>query len=196
MMRFSKSQTGSDLLESCPKEFKAAVGAFFKAIESLPSHQLFEMCGGEMRIKTQLVETVAQELKETSQRAKKIKEDFIAGKYDEQVFSDNPQLTAELKVMVAHYHRDFVTTLFCKCQSEKQVNFWMSHTSLPPDALALAVHLGNNIHVLHYLKEKGCLTDLDPDDKKQLLLRANRFDNEGLAYLKEQFSLGSVAKLS
>jgi len=188
MMRFSKEQTGGDLLEGCPNEFKAAVAAFFRAIESLPSHKLLEMCGGEQRIKTQLVETVAQELKETSKRVKQIKEDFIAGRYDEQVFSDNPQLTAELKIIATKHPTEFGERLFCKCTSEAQLTFWIQHIPVPREPLRLAVQLGNNIHVLHYLKEHGYFAKVGIQDKEDILAQAKRFDNEGFVYIQEQLT--------
>jgi len=196
MMRFSQSAIANNVLQDCPAEFKGVISAFFKSLEALPSHQLLLISGGEQRIKAMVVEVVAQEVKNSTKKVKQIREEFAAGKYDEQVLSDSPQLTPDLEIMIAQHPREFVERLFFKCQSEQQLSFWMTHTPLPRDALALTVHLGNNIHALRYLKAKGVFEHLYQDDKKDLLMKAERFNNEGFAYLKEQLSAPPAAKLS
>lgn len=123
-------------------------------------------------------------------KLKEIRENFAQGLYDNLIFSNSPQLSPDLKMMISKYNRDFIQRFFFKCISEAQIDFWVEsgRMELPTDSLALAIALGNNIFVLKYLKSKGWFEQLSPEDKVGLIQRASRFDNAGLAYLKKEFS--------
>jgi hypothetical protein len=127
-----------------------------------------------------------------------IYQNFTQRKYDDLIFSEIPQMTTELEDIISKDHRAFIQHLFVHCTENTNLDFWLGNpvVHLPEDTWALVVNLGNNIHILRYLKEHRWFEALSSDDKKSLLKRAERFPGEGLEYLKTEFSVSSHVRPS
>ena len=125
------------------------------------------------------------------QTPQNIYSEFINGKYDELVFSENPISTKEIETLIASFPQNFIESLFFKCKYKKTLEFWFENSilKLPKNAVCLAVCLGCNLSVLKFLKDKQLFQDIDQKTRKNLLNRGKRFQNEGLFYLAKEFEL-------
>lgn len=145
-------------------------------------------------IKSQMLAFLTQKV----ESAPKAAISFAQGTYDNIIFADSLKIKPGFQDMINKDNREFVMRLFYKCSSSKQLEFWIgnSYAKLPKDSVALAVSLGNNIHVLQYLKTQGWFENLTSEDKVKLISRAKRFQNEGLAYLEKEFNLAAKTSTS
>lgn len=97
---------------------------------------------------------------------------FNEGQIDQIIFSDQPQLTPELKYFIENRNRDFCQRLLMKATSLHTLEYWFEQggVKLPKDALALAIHLKSSKVVFEYLKDHSDLLSIvSGKDQKDLL---------------------------
>jgi len=166
------------------------INNFLGQITQLPNFEVLRHRMEQDILHEQLKSTILSEVQEAPKKIEEIHNEFTKGKYDKFILSDTPILTIELMIILSSYNREFIQYLFTNCESDKCLRFWLDkpEVKLPEDTWALAVSLGNNIFVLKYLKEKGWFDKLTDSDKEQLLERGQKFQGEGLEYLKTEFS--------
>lgn len=166
------------------------INKFFDDIANLPNFHELQLFNERDVICKRFKETVITEQHKVHKKMEDIHSQLIRGEYDKIIFSENPTISDEFRVVMIKYSRDLVQILFTKCQSENTLHFWLKEQQipLPQDTLALAVNLGANIVVLHYLNEERFFDGLSKEDKKELVDKASRFPGPGLDYLIQMFS--------
>ena len=191
MLRFSDSAK-----ITAPVDLDCLLNNFLTQVAKIPGFETLKYCNEMSKLHVQLKNDILVEAQQAPILIEDIYNRFKKGQYDSVAFSDEPQKVEDLEVIIYKYPRDFVQRLFTKCKSEKAMTFWLDEIQvpLPKDTWALAVNLGNNIFVLHSLKEKGYFDNLSIEDKEGLLSRAKRFEGEGLEYLKQEFKCGENFK--
>lgn len=200
MLRFSttdvlENKMAGPLLgkDDFPEEIQFLLNEFVNKLTRISSCKILQ--GSELKIEESIKTIILKDIEEAKSASPRsldeILNEFKQGKYDECIFGAVPQKTKELETIIREANRDFIQRLFLNCSSDEQLAFWLeAGAKMPKDALALAILLGNNIHILKHLEKQGALENLSNEDKKQLLIRANRFDNQGLEFLKQEFGFG------
>lgn len=200
MLKFSTYRGSSDNAakapgEDLPQEVQGLLNEFVEKLTQYPSCTMLR--GFELKIEADIRTILLKDIEEAKLGSPRLTmdavlEDFKNGKYDDLVFGQSPRKTEALETLINGANREFMQRLFLKCSSVEQLTFWLAEgAKMPKDALALAVLLGNNVYILRYLKEQGALENLPDGDKQQLLMRANRFDNQGLEFLKQALGVSS-----
>lgn len=127
-----------------------------KLFRSIIHEEIVNVC--HLRIQEKNLEQMEKELNE--------------GKIDQTIFSDQPQLTPELKHFIENRNRDFCQILLMKATSLHTLQYWFDQggAKLPKDALALAINLKCSKVVFEYLKDNSdLLFSMSQQDQKDLL---------------------------